>query len=376
MKKFLALALCLILCLGFCSTAFAETTTVYGLDAAVMSKDLTVAEGIDFSSVNEFTFSFTGAETDAPAIDNQTITVSKSADSDAVATGTKAMSAVFPTSMLGAADGFKHAGVYTYTVKEETAKIENDTTTKPGIKRNLTVNDDDVYYIVRVYVINNTTYDALEYQGVTVEKFVGTASTGEKINPTPDNFKFKNTYTEVEYDDSNGVFNVTKEVKGIYGDLTLEFTVTIAVTIPNENATTDVTYSSDSSVEVTPGTWSGKSNTYTVKLANGETFKFTSLPVGSKVTVTETGAEYYKGKITDNLTTHVFTADEGDYGANVTTGQKVFSEKVTVTITNTRQDIIPEGIVVNNLPFVLIVVLALAGMAVFFVSNRRRAEEN
>ena len=104
--------------------------------------------------------------------------------------------------------------------------------------------------------------------------------------------------------------------------------------------------------------------------------KFTGLPVGTKIIVKETGAVNYKGsasvvlnggdaKIVAAGKYHEdFTAVDGD-------NDKLGQNKNTVDVTNTYNHVPTTGIIMNTLPYVLMI--ALCGAALFgFVAFKRR----
>ena len=100
-------------------------------------------------------------------------------------------------------------------------------------------------------------------------------------------------------------------------------------------------------------------------LSDGDKLVISELPVGVTWSLEE--ADYSAARYTAAL-----NGTEGRSGSgSIATGDKVSNAFV-----NTFDPPTTTGIVVNNLPFALIVVLAVSGMAVYFVSNRRKAEEN
>ena len=324
----------------------AEEATKYDLSEAYMTKDLHVADGIDISEVKEFTFPFTfdAASSEgfkdgdsAPAITDQKITVGTQSSDHAY--GDLAMSAVFTDP-----NAFPHAGVYAYTVVET-----------PISKDGLTCDDSE--YIVRIYVANDG--DALKFDGITVEK------EGEKVDPTKkgdtSGFNFENEYVEI-IDDDEAALTIKKVIDGDYGDKTKEFPVTVTLTIPSTATANDV--------DVAEGTVTGDAPTLTVTadLANNDTIEFTKLPAGTTFKVEETQDANYKGKIEGDL----ITTAEFDKGVKVeaeSTGHILEAGKE-VTLTNTRNESIPTGVIINSLPYVLIVAIAAAGF--FYMQIKKR----
>ena len=324
----------------------AEGATKYDLAEAYMTKDLHVADGIDISEVNQFTFTYTfnadasdgfKSGDSAPAIADQTITVGTQSSDHAY--GDRALSEVFTN-----ANAFPHAGVYAYTVVET-----------PISKDGLTCDDSE--YIVRIYVANDG--DALKFDGITVEK------EGEKVDPTKkgdtSGFNFENEYVEI-IDEDEAALTIKKVIDGDYGDKTKEFPVTVTLTIPSTATANDVA--------MAEGTVTGDAPTLTVTadLANNETIEFTKLPAGTTFKVEETQDANYKGKIEGDL----ITTAEFDKGVKVeaeSTGPILEAGKE-VTLTNTRNESIPTGVIINSLPYVLIVAIAAAGF--FYMQIKKR----
>lgn len=389
-KKLLALALCLILCLSLSVTAFATSgsgsVTVYDqLDKVGFSKTLIVATGIDISAVDEFTLTFTAQDTDTstavttPAISTQTLEVGEIKDGKAVASKTIA-------SILPAVADYKHAGIFAYMVEETDISFETyDDTNK--ITKTLTCNPDKESYLLRVYVLNDG--DGLKFGGVTVERWVNGVTTDVKVNPTLEKisetderkisgFNFTNEYSEVlgtvPPDPTYHAYTVTKEIDDAseYGDKTLEFAVAIEITLPELYKDGDIALASDSEGTLAVAA-DGKSATVTgAMLKHGEFIAFSKFPAGSVIKVTETQDSRYSGKINGDF----FAAmDYATKGADVVATSSPITAKGAAVVMNSIEAPTPTGIEVNNLPFALIAALALTGILVFFVANRRKVED-
>lgn len=322
-------------------TVFAEgekAAETYPLKNVVLTKYLKVANGVDITSFNTFKFKFeadssTTAKTeDHPKIDNQTVTVGTQSGDQA--SGTISFDKVFENVE------FKHAGEYVYTVSEVNDK-----------KSNLTY--DSSKYTVRIYVINGAN-GGLEIKGVTVENKDG------KVNPTKD-FKFTNTYAE-DLDNKDGVLTVKKVVTGDYGDKTKTFPVTVTLNLPSTAKADDVAVADGA-------TWDANKKTATADLKDGGSIVFTKLPAGTTFTVEESQDTYYDGKVSGDLVKDA-TFDAGENVTAKSTGPILDSQSKTVTLTNNRADIIPTGVIINNLHYILLVVIA--GLGVAFIVLKRK----
>ncbi len=366
MKKLLSVLLVLALALSLSCVAFAadgdapdagETpaagatpvaATTYDLSAAKLTKELTVADGINIDAVKKFTFSFTAVGSDTAAVaDHPTIAaqeVTVGAQSNGKATGELALSNVLA--------GFNHAGEYVYTVAETTTAIN---TNENGVTKTLTV--DDTTYTVRVYVQNNDAGTAVEIAGITVEN----NKTKEKVDPTSSGFIFKNVYKEVIASD-DGVLTVKKSITGDYADKTKEFAISVVLTLPSTATADDVAVA-------TGTTWTASSLTASANLADGGEIKFTKLPAGTTFVVKEDQDTLYRSKTTG----HVETEDTNytQAGADVEkTGKVITAAGSTVTIENNREDVIPTGVIIHNLPYVLLVLVAIAGLVYLIMKKR------
>ena len=348
-KKILTMVLAGAMVLSMGVSAFAEdgeTTAAakYDLSKAKMTKDLEVADGIDISSVKTFDFSFTADESttaakkDHPGIAAQQITVK--AQSGGHAYGSLAMSDVFND-----VTKFPHAGEYVYKVEETTTGTDN-----------LTVDTSE--YTVHIYVANNGT--GLKFDGITVEK------DGEKVDPTKEGnttgFNFDNKYKEEIEDTENGALTIKKTIDGAYGDKTKEFPITVTLTLPSLATKNDVA--------VAEGEIKGEAPTLTVSanLANNGTIKFTKLPAGTTFKVEEDQDAEYTGRVSGDLV----ETKEFAKGAAVsaTSAGPVVEAGKTVTLTNTRENVIPTGVIINNLPYMLMVAIAVAGVAYMQLKKR------
>ena len=215
---------------------------------------------------------------------------------------------------------YTNVGVYEYTLKEVAGTTAGVTYYDKGIKLVVTVVND-----------NN---------GKLRIAAVHTESTGEAKS---DNFP--NTYKAGELD-------VSKTVTGNLGDKNkyFEFTVTL-------NGVEGKTYAD--SYAVTGGSADAKNPTTIAvgvptkfNLKHGDTITIANLPYGVTYTVTETAAEGYT------------TEKTGDHGTISAVDQ-------TAAFTNTKNGEVDTGVVLNNMPYILVLAVLAAGVAVFIIRKRR-----
>lgn len=238
-----------------------------------------------------------------------------------------------------------HAGEYVYTVKETQESIPN-------------VTYDTSTYTLRVYVINGT-------NGLKVEKI-----TAEGANGKTNKILFTNTYAK-----NDATLTIEKNTTGTYADKTRKFDFEITFTkSPMSDQTTFTGTIGAQSVEYTAG------QTKTFKLADGEKLVFNNLPVGTTYMVKELAAtDGYTPKVTvvENKTTTVTNKTVQETEALDTLKENgknnlVGENENKVTFTNTYKDVAVTGIVMNNLPFILLVAVAIVAFVSLAVIKRRR----
>ena len=118
--------------------------------------------------------------------------------------------------------------------------------------------------------------------------------------------------------------------------------------------------------------------TYTFKLKANGNMKFTGVPVGTTITVKESAAKNYKGsaEITINGTKLTPVA-ETSYNRELTAvnSQKLGQKQNTVDVTNTYNDVPVTGIIMNTLPYVLMIALCGVALIAFVGFKRRRLQK-
>lgn len=340
----------------------------------VITKNLNVAaDAIDFDDMN-FTFNFTlNKDTVAAELDDNLKSFTATATIRDNDTDTGVITSTTDNILNG--KKFPAAGVYTYEVKEsqDGDKGEN--------QYGLTCSDAE--YEMKVYVKNGT--NGTYVYSVTVlpvkDDNGQDIDNAQKVDPTPDqsdgtsNFVFTNSFTKKAGGDEAGAksLTITKNVAGDYGDKTRQFLFTVSIELPSyvdssinyEGKVGDKTYTFNNGNEFTCDD---------VMLADGDVLEFSDLPAGTKYSVIETGTQNYTASanvIQNGIPTDI---PQGDKGQNYTIEDKMIGEgknELTVTNTHDANSVTPTGIIINNLPFVLMVVVAGSGLALYVVSKRR-----
>lgn len=343
-KKIGAFVLAGAMLLGMGTTAFAaeETTTpnVNQNGQVPITKEFEMADGLKTPAA---TFKFTATSTTEGA---PTATIADVSFTEGQAGTLKGEKYVLEGKTAISFTGtWPHAGEYVYTVAETQESMPN-------------VTYDTSSYTLRVYVINGT-------KGLEIEKITAQGATGKT-----DKILFTNTYAK-----NDATLTIEKNTTGTYADKTRKFDFEITFTkSPMSDQTTFTGTIGAQSVEYTAG------QTKTFKLADGEKLVFNNLPVGTTYMVKELAAtDGYTPKVTvvENKTTTVTNKTVQETEALDTLKENgknnlVGENENKVTFTNTYKDVAVTGIVMNNLPFILLVAVAIVAFVSLAVIKRRR----
>jgi len=283
---------------------------------------------------------------------------------------------------------FTEAGEYEYTVTEtQTA----DPAVADGEHEKMIMSKAE--YTMDVYVTENTEGN-LVIDNIIVKKMKddkGDDAQGTKVTDIGDTdtngFNFTNTYvqeagtgdkpsTPGEDYTNYGSLNVSKTIsvpEGVQADANKEFDFTATFKFPDgtdANALggvkgngTDITLKQD--------------GTYTFKLKTTEKMKFTGVPVGTKISVTESATPNYKGSaavVINGAAQDTVTASK--YDEAITVSEKSLGQKKnTVDVTNTYNYVPTTGIIMNTLPYVLMIALCGVALIAFVGFKRRRLQK-
>ena len=106
--------------------------------------------------------------------------------------------------------------------------------------------------------------------------------------------------------------------------------------------------------------------------------KYTGLPVGTKITVTEAGVANYKGSVSvviNGGTATTFAAAKYHADLEAVKGDKLGQQKNTVDVTNTYNYVPTTGIIMNTLPYVLMVALCAVALFGFVAFKRKKVQK-
>lgn len=366
MKKFLSILLALTLLLALGATAFAEDVQYEDMKTVTITKSYELtnpgmdspAETFNFTiertSVTDAASGVTAENMPIPTIGSVTYAKGEAGS----ANKSKDITVTLPD--------YNSVGIYTYTIKETA-----------GTAAGVSYYGDDITLVVTV----------IEQDGKVRVAAVHTEGANEAKSDD-----FANTY-------SAGTLTVTKKVTGNMGDKTKKFPVSIQLfvregyTIGTEvegsegtRFTSNVMYNGEPLV-FRSATSNGV-KTYNagirVDLADGESAVITNIPYFVQYDVVEADdftvapdnydAPVYTG--TDEQTWEKIEKSAGykDNNGNVVMvpgiRSTLDSAEETVTITNNKGVTVDTGITMDSLPYVVLLSLALVGLAVFFFRKR------
>lgn len=274
---------------------------------------------------------------------------------------------------------YQEAGKYEYTV------IENQTATPPitdGAHEKMIMSKAE--YTMDVYVSNAG--NGFEISNIIVNKKQDdkgeTAEGKVDISNTDKNgFNFTNTYVQEAGTGENpsnpgedyntyGSLNVSKTINenGGTASTTDQFSFQATFNFPagTDASTLGGVKANGTAITLTNGA-------YDFTLTNGGNEKFTGLPVGTTMTVTESATPNYKGSaavVINGVTQDTVTASKYDEAITVF-DKKLGQKKNAVDVTNTYNNVPVTGIIMNNLPYIAMIVIGAAALVVY-VQNKRK----
>lgn len=278
------------------------------------------------------------------------------------------------------------AGKYEYTVTE-TGAAPAITDTK-----HQTMIMSKAEYTMDVYVTNGN--NGLEISNIIVNKkkddegktAQDTTGKVDISNTAKNGFNFTNTYVQEAgtgtdpvnpgptYDD-DGSLNVTKAIEANGGtlDKDKEFAFTATFTFPtgtDANTLGGVKGADGNKITINEG------GTYKFTLKANEHMKLTGVPVGTQISVVESATPNYKGSAESVFNGQKQTKIEaGKYNEAITVSGKLGQNQNKVDVTNTYNYVPKTGIIMNTLPYVLMIALCGAALMAFVAFKRRRLQK-
>lgn len=388
MKSLVALVLAGVLCFGMTTFAAESKTT-----AAYITKDLEVAAGTTTPEAT-FTFNFAADKANSvglqgdetPAIEAKTVSYTEAITNE----GEDGVITLTTGNVLEGVD-FPHAGVYAYTVSEAATGF-NSTETE-------TVKYDTKTYTMLVYVVNGTDGPVVDNVIVKGEDEEGTEGKLESLTNNgkseanggdesvvdngegkANSFRFVNTYEKIsgkedgDGDDENGKvtsITISNATVGDYADKTKEFTYTLNVTKAATDDATEYKY-----VVVKDGVEEVKTAAFGADveftLNDADVVYVKDLGSGATYTVTVNGeTDYTTTAVVDGNTTAADEAEDCEVKDVL-----VSEDGSAADFTNTYadNDVTPTGIIINNLPYVMLITVAAAGLFIVVAGKRREQD--
>ena len=369
-KKMLAIVVA-----GAMTMGLAMSTSVFAIDEGTTTKvtEAYISKTFNTEVGKAETFSFeakqVGGNTENVTIPNISFTASETG------TTTKRAEVSFPE--------WTDAGKYEYTVTETRAT--------PAITdtKHQTMIMSKAEYTMDVYVSNSGS--GFEISNIIVNKKKddkGTATTGKvDISNTDKNgFKFTNTYVQeagTGIDPTNpnptyakdGSLNVTKAIEANGGtvDTSKMFDFTAKFTFPTGTDAKTLGGVKDADGHVI---LIDENGTYRFKLTANKNMKFTGVPVGTKINVTESATPNYKGSAKSVFNGQAQTDVVADkYNEAITVENTLGQKQNKVDVTNTYNYVPTTGIIMNTLPYVLMIALCGAALMAFVAFKRRRLQK-
>ena len=337
MKKLFALLLTLALVLSFGITAMAAepVMTSKATTYEALIKTYNVVGGNDATLYPAETLSFTSTPAGGnPDTTNLTV-------NNLVVTGNKDQKLVINV------PAYSKVGVYHYTITENAGNTQGVTYTTDA---------------VNVSVLVEYDYTDEDGDGYGLKATIGVTNAAGEGEGELKHDTFTNTY-------SLGSLTVSKEVAGNLASQSQEFAI-------------DVTFTSDQPVlstitcgdgqTITSANWTQAESVYTakvtVKLIHGQDVTFNNIPAGVTYTVVEQAKHEAPDPNGSNPETGYTVTYEGETGTiaeNVTAAAKVINTKGTTVNT---------GVVLDSLPYVLLIAVAVVAVVLFTVRKRRNRE--
>ena len=336
MKKLFALLLTLALVLSFGVTALAaEPTTMTSApttyEALIKTYDLVGTDDTTLYPAETLTF------TSTPAVGNPDTT--NLTVNNLVVTGNKDQKLVINV------PAYSKVGVYHYTITENAGNTQGVTYTNGAVELSVLVEYD---------------YNDTDGDGYGLKATIGvTNSAGEGEEAVKHN-TFTNTY-------SLGSLTVSKEVAGNLASQTQKFSIDVTFTSDKPVLST-ISYGGDKSIA--PEAWGEGSVTVTVELTHGQDVTFSNIPAG----VTYTVVEQAKHEAADPNGSNPETGYTVTYADEKSAGTITADTVDTVKVVNTKGTTVNTGVVLDSLPYILLIAVAVVAVVLFTVRKRRNRE--
>jgi hypothetical protein len=425
-KSIITIALIFLLCFASISTAFATNLDGKGalhaededtpLEVAI-SKRLRLPTGTTIPTAT-FTFVATpiSVNTDTaksgPALQNLSISFPGTTEFASDTTASNIRSLVLETDNIFEDVSFPHAGIYVYDITEQhntNTSIDNDS--------NRWLNYSPAKYRLTVYVASHPTEDERYVAAVTAQVILNNAGVDgaeAKVDPTPGGYGQDYSYSQMVFENNYLITNaqpnpepavrstlfVSKVVDGFLASREQYFSFTINLTVPSlgqvvpeflrgyvvengavvSNITANangVTVGADATVNAYPYIQITTGAPTTILLRDGQRLVLVDTPVGTSYTVTEAAATNYTPNVLVTTNNGTPINIEGSLNQSLSTGSQLVGEALngnSAAFTNTRDEVVPTGLNLNDLPFVLLIALGIGALTVYIVVKTRKGK--
>lgn len=209
----------------------------------------------------------------------------------------------------------------------------------------------------------------IKVNGQSVNDATISATTLKQHQEAGTKVEFTNAYTTPKLP----FMTIQKLVTGAFGERTKDFAFSVTLTDKNNQTVTDVSHSFSN-----PATRGGL-NSFTLK--HGESVKLENIPIDTTITITETGAKDYDTSATnykvDSNKKFIYKVVEED-GKAVLKSVGANAAEVAhnaIIVTNDFDGTPDTGVLLDTLPYLILLAVAVAGGVLVVVRKRKHRDE-
>lgn len=163
---------------------------------------------------------------------------------------------------------------------------------------------------------------------------------------------------------------INKTVSGNLGDQSKAFPFSLSITVDGKNYTKQLDYLRNNAY----GMISSSNDSYAFNLAHGQSIQI-FLPYGCNYTLSENMEAEWKYDST------TFVVDEGEpevknSTSDVSVSKENLTEAQNISVTNHKEEIPDTGISLDSMPYILVLALAVIGVAIFIIFKRKRRDDD
>lgn len=363
-------AMAMVMALGAISAFAAESST--GADVV---KKIVVPKGVQIPTGASVKITATLDKIDGVApgtnqsgkIEDITIDLSRPIKVDTTSSETEDFY-YFHTGDIVKTATYTNGGQYVYTVKE-VANLSANTLTNGSEEDE---NDKEIELTVNV-TKNLTIGSVFAKENGVKDQIDNNVDETEVVDYATNGVAFTNKISQVSkadnYDSSNlKAWKIVEENNNDIADTTTGFKFHVTLTLPSidSNATAKYVIVKADGTKGTETTAAVTSDGFDVYLAHNDKLYFTEVPVGTKATITETDERVG----TEDAKTYTKKAGSTEINEATVSADDALEAKVT----NVRKTTDNTGILISNLPYIVLALVAVGGL-VAYVVVRRKADE-